>query len=152
MLRDVSSSCGIHIDDLSDRMLATLKGSLNKQTTLTNAPARMEGTVAISFWKTNNGNGAFRAQQSTNRLLYGEASTRKHKLLSDTANALADIASFATFVVVVWWFGWWLVKQWKRNMTVLQHITKAPDHSGGLGVNAETRIAIECLDSKKQLK
>ncbi|KAJ2655980.1 hypothetical protein IWW48_005261 [Coemansia sp. RSA 1200] len=43
-------------------------------------------------------------------------STNQKLVESTTMSAAADIGSFATFAIIVVWFGWWFVRQWKSAM------------------------------------
>ncbi|KAJ2542026.1 hypothetical protein EV175_006094 [Coemansia sp. RSA 1933] len=72
MLNQVSSACGIHVEDLSDRII----GSVNE------------------------------------RVVPSELANHR----SSFVQGVADIGSFAAFVIILAWFGWWFAKQMKDTV------------------------------------
>ncbi|KAJ1884662.1 hypothetical protein LPJ81_007046, partial [Coemansia sp. IMI 209127] len=62
-----------------------------------------------------------------------------------SASALADIGSFAAFVIIVVWFGWWFVRQFKGTMdtAVASFTPRTPAFAMPLGQPIpETRIEV----------
>ncbi|KAJ1766731.1 hypothetical protein IW140_005615 [Coemansia sp. RSA 1813] len=112
MLNQISSSCGIHIEELSDRIIRSARGN------------------GIS-----NGRADAAAGVDSTYQFYGPS----------IASVIADIGSFAAFVIILVWFGWWFVRQWKSTMdtAVASFMPRAPESVVHIAQQIpETRIEI----------
>ncbi|KAJ2867851.1 hypothetical protein GGH94_000519 [Coemansia aciculifera] len=132
LLNRVGSACDVGIDELSDRLLATLSQQRSE-----------EG--ASRHWRTSLARISDEWSWAQQKLAW----PAQHGASIEAAgadSAAGDLAVCAAMCFVLWWFGVWLVRQWSRDMAgAFSQLRHQPPRPLGPS-NKETDVAIEIGD------
>ncbi|KAJ2884035.1 hypothetical protein H4R27_002381 [Coemansia aciculifera] len=132
LLNRVGSACDVGIDELSDRLLATLSQQRSE-----------EG--ASRHWRTSLARISDEWSWAQQKLAW----PAQHGASVEAAgadSAAGDLAVCAAMCFVLWWFGVWLVRQWSRDMAgAFSQLRHQPPRPLGPS-NKEADVAIEIGD------